>query len=134
MRVQPTWPTTCGGSSQTGRSRRAGWASASALRWARRNPALAALGLTTIVLALVAAYFVRLYVVGPGRGREIPGPAPPGAFDVPPGASPPRHPGPEPGPFPREFRPRRPDFEPGFPPPPPRRRENRKDDERFPAR
>jgi serine/threonine protein kinase len=44
--------------------------------WARRNPTLAALCGATIVLALVAAYFIRLFVLAPRPGG--PWPPPPG--------------------------------------------------------
>jgi serine/threonine protein kinase len=63
-------------------------------RWLRRNPAVAALSLTSLILGVIAAYFLTLYLIRP----------------------PARFPGdPRPGPLFRRFRPRNN----GQPPPPP---------------
>jgi serine/threonine protein kinase len=82
------------------------------IRWCRRNPVVAALAGTSIVLGLLAAFFVRLYLVAPphppgagGPPREIMEPPPPG----PPG---PGYPGYGPPPPPPPPPPRR-----GLPPP-----------------
>jgi eukaryotic-like serine/threonine-protein kinase len=54
------------------------------IRWGRRNPALAALTATSIVLGLIAAVFVRFYILAPPPPRrfdpDFPGPG----FEAPP--------------------------------------------------
>ena len=71
------------------------------VRWGRRNPVVAALAATSLILAVIASYFLQFYLeasssfpgVGPGPPHHgappQPGPPGPGRFDSRP---PPRHP------------------------------------------
>lgn len=71
------------------------------VRWSRRNPLVAALSATSLILAVVAFIFIRLFVLAP--------PPPPDPLGLGPRGRPPGGPG-------RGFPP--PEFDPEFPPPP----------------